>query len=207
MGVIIIDNFLQFPVQVREWAINQEFYDAKQFSVKYGKHTDWPGKRTDHVVDLDKEYADTVLGRIASIANGFFGLKNISIKSYFQLTIKSDGDSWVHQDNDVKLAFIIYLNPEAPKTSGTTLYKCKNVQKWQSYMNSNEGYNTLKTINRVENTHLYEELFEPVDIIGNVFNRLIIYSGDTYHKSNDYFGDNTRTGRLTQVGFITEDDD
>lgn len=205
MSALIIDNFLQFPIQVREWALNQEYYTAKQFAKMYDKHTDWPGKRTNHVADLDKEYADIVLGRIATIAQSYFGLKNISIKSYFQLTTADDGDSWVHQDNDVKLACLLYLNPNAPKNSGTTLYHCKDEERWKSYMSNYDGYNTLKTINAQENTSLYEELFEPVDVIGNVFNRLVMYPGDAYHKSNNYFGDSLKTGRLTQVGFITED--
>lgn len=46
---------------------------------------------------------------------------------------------------------------------------------------------------------------EPMDIIGNVFNRLILYKADTYHKSNEYFGDTLENGRLTQVFFIKDD--
>lgn len=207
MSVLIIDNFLQFPTQVREWAVNQQYFSAAQFTKMYGKHTDWPGKRTQHVADLDKEYADIVLGRIATIAQSVFGLKNISIKSYFQLTTEDDGDSWVHQDNNVKLACLLYLNPSAPKQSGTTLYHCKDAPKWESFMNSPEGYGALKKINQLEDVQLYNELFEPVDVVGNVFNRLVMYPGDSYHKSNKYFGTNVKDGRLTQVCFISEDDD
>jgi hypothetical protein len=72
-------------------------------------------------------------------------------------------------------------------------------------MKSGEGYNTLKTINRVENKALYDELFTPIDIIGNVFNRLILYPGTAYHKSNDYFGKDVNDGRLTQVFFVSQD--
>jgi hypothetical protein len=57
----------------------------------------------------------------------------------------------------------------------------------------------------MENKKLFEELFEPVDIIGNVFNRLIVYKGTEYHKSNNYFGDSVENGRLTQVFFIKND--
>lgn len=171
----------------------------------YGSHTDWPGKRTKHVVDLDEEYANIVLSRIAAISNSCFGLQNVSIKSYFQLTTKHDGDSWVHQDNNVKLAALLYLNPNPPPNSGTTLYRCKDVQQWESFMRDGDGYNTLKTINRIDNRQLYDELFDPVDVIGNVFNRLVLYSGQEYHKSNDYFGNGIEDGRLTQVFFINED--
>ena len=207
MSALILDNFLQFPKLVREWAINQEYYTSKQFTEMYEKYTDWPGKRTKHVVELDKDYADNTLTSVANIARSFFGLRDISIRSYFQLTTVEDGDSWVHQDNNVKLAGILYLNPDASVNSGTTLYKCTNKEKWESFMNSQEGYSTLKTINRLENRDLYAELFTPLDIIGNVFNRLVMYPGDVYHKSNDYFGHDNQTGRLTQVFFINEGDD
>jgi hypothetical protein len=205
MSVLIIDNFLEYPSVVREWAINQKFYDAKEFTQMYNRHTDWPGKRTQHVVDLDKMYADAVLNRIATLSNRHFGISNISIKSYFQVTTKEDGDSWVHQDNDVTLAAILYLNPNAPVTSGTSLYRCKNINAWESYMHTPEGYNTLKTINRLDNKDLYENLFEVTDTIGNVFNRLVFYPGNMFHKSNDYFGTDIRDGRLTQIFFMTQE--
>lgn len=207
MSILVLDNFLQFPTLIRDWATKQEFYNSKQFTEMHGQHTDWPGRRTKHVVELNKEYADNVLTRIANIANTYFGVRNVSIRSYFQLTLKEDGDSWVHQDNNVSVAAILYLNPDAPINSGTTLYRCNNISKWESFMKTGEGYNVLKTINRIENKQLYDELFEPTDVIGNVFNRLVMYPGTAYHKSNDYFGESISDGRLTQVMFISEDNE
>lgn len=202
MSVIIIDNFLEMPTLVRSWAITHNYYTAKDFSEMHGQHTDWPGRRTNHVVDLDQEYANNILGKVAKIAGSQFDLKNISIKSYFQSTIQADGDSWIHQDNDTDVAALLYLNPNPPVNSGTTLYRCNNVDKWVSFMSDQEGYKTLKTINSLENKQLYEELFTPVDIIGNVFNRLVMYRGTEYHKSNNYFGNSIADSRLTQVFFI-----
>ena len=43
------------------------------------------------------------------------------------------------------------------------------------------------------------------DIIGNSFNRLILYDANSYHKSNKYFGSNLRDGRLTQLFFLSMD--
>ena len=202
MSVLILNNFLEMPTLVRDWAINQKYYTAKDFVEIYGKHTDWPGKRTFHVSDLNKEYADIVLNRLANIAIQYYGLKNISIRSYFQLTTSEDKDSWVHQDNDTDVAAVLYLNPNAPINSGTTMYNCNDVSKWSSFMADQNGYETLKTINTIEYKKLFEELFEPIDVIGNVFNRLIVYKGTEYHKSNNYFGDSVENGRLTQVFFI-----
>lgn len=205
MTTMIIDNFLPYPHVVRSWALQQKYYDCKEMTEKYNQHNDWPGKRTDHVADLDINYADVVLTQISEISSRFYNLQNISIKSNFQLITKNDGDSWVHQDNNTDLAMILYLNPNPPSNSGTTIYQCKNVDKWNSYMDTQSGYETLKTINSKENVALYESLFEPIDIIGNVFNRLVIYPGLHFHKSNDYFGDTPETARLTQVFFVKEE--
>lgn len=205
MDTLTINNFLPYPNQVRAWALQQEFLNAQQFTQKYNKHTDWPGSRTDHVYELDKIYGNNVLSAISSIISSMTGKHGMSIKSYFQLTIEDDGDSWVHQDNDIDYAGILYLNPNAEPSAGTTLYRCNDVNKWTSYMSDQDGYNKLKQINSKEDVDLYKQLFTPVDIIGNVFNRLVIYKGDIYHKSNNYFGSTKEDGRLTQVFFITFD--
>jgi hypothetical protein len=196
--IVITDNFLQMPNLVREWALKQEFKDDKGFIEKYKEYTNWPGLRSEHVVELDKEYADIVLNKVATIAQTSFGMKNISIKSYFQITRQQDGDSWVHIDNGFDVAGVLYLNPNAPVRSGTTLYRCLNRDKWSSYI----GTEDIKHINEQDNIELYNELFEPVDMIGNVFNRLIMYRSEYFHKSNKYFGSNINDGRLTQVFFL-----
>jgi hypothetical protein len=205
MDSLVINNFLPYPKQVRAWALQQEFLNAKEFTEKYQKHTDWPGSRTDHVYDLDKEYGDNVLTAVANIITRMTGRQGINIKSYFQLTYENDGDSWVHQDNNIDYAGLLYLSPDADPTSGTTFYRCNDVDKWTSYMSDQEGYGTLKTINSKEDTKLYKELFTPIDSIGNAFNKLVLYKGDTYHKSSKYFGSTKEDGRLTQVFFITFD--
>jgi hypothetical protein len=202
MSALILDNFLPYADIVRTWALSHPYYTAQEFTEMYNAHTDWPGRRTLHVADLDKSYADTVLTQIANIASQYFRVTNASIRSYFQLSTQADGDSWVHQDNDTDLAAVLYLTPNAPVESGTTLYRCNDPDEWTSYMSDQEGYNTLKTINTVERTDLYNRLFTPVDVVGNVYNRLIMYPGIAYHKSNKYFGNTLADGRLTQVFFI-----
>jgi hypothetical protein len=44
--------------------------------------------------------------------------------------------------------------------------------------------------------------WELVDRIGNLYNRLILYRGDLYHTSLDYFGRDLETGRLFQTFFF-----
>ena len=171
MNTIIIDNFLPYPNVVREWALNQEFFDCEYITKKTGIKNTWPGLRTITVNELDNNYADVVLSRIAHIARTDFGITvNLQIASSFQLTTSKDGDSWIHKDDDSLVAGVLYLTPNAPIDSGTILYS--------------------------------EPPHKEIDMIGNIYNRLVMYRSDAYHKSNKYFGNGLRDGRLTQVFFI-----
>jgi hypothetical protein len=44
--------------------------------------------------------------------------------------------------------------------------------------------------------------WEMVDFIGNKYNRLVIYQGDLFHSSLDYFGTDINNGRLFQTFFF-----
>ena len=104
---------------------------------------------------------------------------------------------YTNQDNDVDVAGILYLSPDAPISSGTTLYKCNDYNGWASL-----PINQMMQINRVEEKELHDKIFSPIDVIGNVYNRLVMYKGDIFHKSNDYFGSTIEDSRLTQVFFL-----
>jgi hypothetical protein len=197
MKSLLIDDFLPYPKVVRKWALSQDFLDAEDFSRKIGSHTSWPGTRTDHVIDLDPDYANVVLGTFSSIITNTYGRRDMSIKSYFQSCLETDGDSWIHQDNDVDIAAVLYLTPNAPTSSGTSTYRCKDVSYWGSL-----DIQTMKQINSQERKDLHDNLFEKTDSFGNVFNRIAIYPGNVFHKSNNYFGTNRENGRLTQVFFV-----
>lgn len=174
MNVIVIDNFLPYPHIVRHWALSQKFYDCEEMTERFKEKTEWPGLRTDAVNTLDINYANDVLSKISQLAKICFGISNnLHIRSSFQLTREKDGNSWIHKDDDVDVAGLLYLTPNAPVSAGTTLYTAPP--------------------------------HEPMDVIGNVFNRLILYKADTYHKSTEYFGDTLENGRLTQVFFVKDE--
>ena len=171
-NLIIQDNFLPYPNIVRFWALRQQFLSAEEITAQYNRPNTWPGLRSANINELDADFANSVLGRISSIAKQNFVLgNNIEIRSCFQLTTESDGTSWIHRDDDVQVAGLIYLTPDAPVNTGTTFYR---------------GFDSTE-----------------VDIIGNIYNRLIMYDATILHKSTKYFGDNVENSRLTLVFFIT----
>jgi hypothetical protein len=40
------------------------------------------------------------------------------------------------------------------------------------------------------------------DVVANRYNRLVMYRGDLFHMSNDYFGSTPQDGRLFQLFFF-----
>ena len=47
-------------------------------------------------------------------------------------------------------------------------------------------------------------LWEKIDVIGNVYNRLVLWQGDLVHSASCYFGTNIDNGRLFQMFFFDE---
>ena len=41
--------------------------------------------------------------------------------------------------------------------------------------------------------------FDPIDTIGNKFNRVVIFNARLLHSATKYFGNNVENGRLVQV--------
>jgi hypothetical protein len=86
-------------------------------------------------------------------------------------------------------AGVCYLTPDAPLSGGTGIYRHKATGEYRrTTEDQHEGYDYTK--------------WELVDRVGNKYNRLVIYRGDLFHASLDYFGDNLQNGRLFQTFFF-----
>ncbi len=170
---MIIDNFFADPDAIRQRALSFDFHDSDWYTEKLGKKETWPGLRTASLHEIWPELLSELMNQVLS---GILRLPPCDYRaaSSFQICYASDGDSWVHTDDGAyQMAGLIYLTPNPAPNSGTILYE--------------QG----KDDNHRER-----------DIIGNVYNRLIIYNSQTLHKSNVYFGDSKETGRMTLPFFV-----
>jgi|TARA_R110002096_G_scaffold427112_1_gene637572 hypothetical protein len=176
-SIIVVDNFYRNPMEVREFALKQNFSTTGNFP---GYRTDQP-YATDELRDLMQSYLkpfgmeiDTWNNKPGDYHNGMF-----------QYTTAEDR-SWVHIDSiNTNMAGVIYMTPDAPVSAGTGFYKPKNPMDL-SVPNGND----------ITKWNL-------VDRVGNVFNRLILYNSLLSHSSMDYFGDCKENGRLSQVFFFS----
>jgi hypothetical protein len=175
LELMIIDNFYQDPDSVRNYALSQPFDITGNF----------PGARTRPYLPADvKAGISHWLRPVGEITHWF---EDDGYTGSFQLATAMDR-TWIHSDHYNTWAGVCYLTPDAPHTSGTGLYKHKRTGQHRRLDGDHEGYDYTKW-----------DLF---DKIGNKYNRLIIYRGDLFHASLDYFGNDSATGRLFQTFFF-----
>jgi hypothetical protein len=184
---LTIDDFYADPMQVREFALKQEFKVRGNY----------PGQRTVSFLNdpIKKKLRDILYpfaGEITDWGGEYTGS--------FQYTTASDR-SWIHADSTTDWAAVCYLTPNAPVSAGTGIFRHKETG-WMNfdYKRKNDP-EYMKQAPPGDECQDYTK-WEMVDRVGNVFNRLIMYRADNYHVSLDYFGKDINDGRLFQVFFF-----
>jgi len=185
---LTIDNFYVNPMEVREFALKQD----------YAVRGNFPGMRTIPFLN------DSTKEKIREILRPFAGEVTWWGDEYtgsFQYTTALDR-SWIHSDSTTDWAGVCYLTPDAPVSAGTGIFKHKKTGKMNyDYKQAAIDPNYDKGAPSGNDMQDYTK-WELVDRIGNIFNRLIMYRADNYHVSLDYFGKDINDGRLFQVFFL-----
>lgn len=178
VNLIIIDDFYSNPDSVRNFALSQEFNVTGNF----------PGSRTKEFLTGDvKEAIEFNMQFAGKVTDWMNHDPETSYTGAFQLATANDR-TWIHADYYNMWAGVVYLTPDAPFTGGTGLYRHKATNEFRRINSNYEG-----------NDYTKWDLF---DRIGNKYNRMIIYRGDLFHASLDYFGNNLQDGRLFQTFFF-----
>lgn len=188
-NVIIVDDFYGVdPMVPRNFALSQEF------SV-YGNY---PGQRTRsfHYDDLKNCIQDIVRHAGGNITQ----FEELQYNASYQYTTKEDS-SWIHADQTTMWAGVCYLTPDAPLNSGTALYRHKETGLCRAAFKDDGSYDT-ETMDRIYQDSRDMSKWDMVDMISNKFNRLVLYRGDLFHSSMEYFGEDKYTGRLFQTFFF-----
>tara|TARA_Y100000592_G_scaffold55222_1_gene86908 strand:- start:676 stop:1347 length:672 start_codon:yes stop_codon:yes gene_type:complete len=186
--VWIEDNFYEDPDAVREYALSQTFYDQGHGGV--GWRT-----RKQFIFDGVKEKFEQVMQRKISKWNETYDICGVFQSAFCTddvppLVYHADGQQW---------AAMIYLTPNAPFETGTKIVANKESKKYHLEQCENESYSDIFPN---QETFCDGTLFENVDVLGNVYNRLVIFDGRLIHSSCGYFGSNFTNGRLWQMFFF-----
>ncbi len=177
--VWVVDNFYADPYAVRDYALRQEF----KAEIKYFK-----GSRSieQFFVPGTKEAFERIMGiKIREWeSHGMCGRFQYCT-SQDPIVYHNDGQTW---------AAMIYLNPDAPYSTGTSLYAHKNGARRTGDPNFSDQIYSGGFFDRTK--------FELVDSIGNVFNRLFIFDAQNIHAASEYFGQTKEDSRLFHIFFF-----
>ena len=183
--VWVVDNFYDNPDQIRKFALDQEFGDASVITGFIGRRTFqqflFPGL---------KEAFESVMGKKIT------AWQEHGMNGRFQICWS--GEPLVYHCDSQKWGGMIYLTPNAPYQCGTTLYAHKQTKARTYHDNGWDA--SWKDI--PGDCHLDGTPFEPVDVLGNVYNRLVIFDASCIHSASEYFGTVRENARLWQMFFF-----
>ena len=176
--IFVIDNFYKNPDKVRKFALEQEYVEDLRY---------YKGLRSLKNFDIPdgKRFFESIIGEEITDYHG----------GQFQIT-SADNPQVYHNDTQ-RWAAIVYLTPYAPTQAGTrTHISLRNGLR--------DGFNTTEEQrDEIFSTGFYDSTqFDIVDVIGNVYNRLVIFDGHLIHSAGPYFGDSMWNGRLIHLFFF-----
>lgn len=181
----IVDNFYETPDDVRKFALEQDFVEG-------GFGRGFIGRRTEKQFLFPglKERFEGIIGeRITK-------WEDHGMNGRFQ--IAWSGEPLVYHCDQQRWGGMLYLTPEAPFQCGTTMYAHKKTRA-RTYHEPgwDESWRDVPG-----DPHLDGTPFEPVDVLGNVYNRLVIFDASCIHSASEYFGTVSENARLWQMFFF-----
>lgn len=175
----IIDNFYEDPYAVREFALQQEYFDDPGY---IGRRT-----RTQHFLPGVKEAFEEIMNtRITE-------WESYGMNGRFQHNFA--GEKLVYHCDEQMWAGMIYLTPDAPPQCGTSTYRHRETK-----VHHSSNPRIMECFN--QKTFLDKTPYETVDVFGNVFNRLVIFDGHLIHAASEYFGSDINDCRLWHMFFF-----
>ena len=189
--VMVVDNFYADPDLVRDYAMNNLEYTPSDYH---------KGERSKSrfILEGTKEKLEEVIGKeITNWNHGGYA------NGVFQFCT-ADQPIVYHVDSQM-YAGMVYLTPDAPPQTGTAMYRSKvtGISSFpgQETRGGQEYVDTFKGNNREMN--FYDgTLFEKIDEVGNVYNRLVIFNSSQLHAATEYFGDAIDNARFFHMFFF-----
>jgi len=184
---IIIDNFLSDPDGVRQIGLTQDYSESPWYK----------GRRSAKTFPQIVTPADIEPFLPGKKIIGWEGRHPMNAR--FQYC--TPADPLVFHTDLQRWAGALYLTPAAPLQSGTTLYRHRATHERFA---PKDAYQCSRVFN---SRSLFDKtMWEPIDQIGNVYNRLVLWDGRHAHAASEYFGENVNDARLFMIFFFDTDD-
>jgi len=188
--ILVIDNFYNNPDAVRDYAMTREYVE-RGYHGAVGHRTLKP-KHFNGV----KEKFESLLGKKMAEGNELGGW-DYQTNGVFQHCMAED--PFVIHADDQKWAAMVYLTPDAPVECGTTLYRHKVTG--QDKVEQSSDWEIFEG-------NFYDPTpFEVVDVIGNKYNRMVLFHAKHIHAASQYFGNSIENDRLFQLYFFNTEEE
>lgn len=202
--VTIVENFYEDPDTVRKFALSQKYKFREQIR---GVDYVFPGSRTKDLSIINKPLYENVSRKInALFHNTKYDYMQWSITTSFQSVSAKYGRGVIHRDHNTVFAAVLYLSPNAPLHSGTSLYKPNSKFDEMLYEKALKENDKRFDGGKIVMDTSYHEMFDEIVRVNNVYNTLILYEGDQYHAASQFFGKDLKDSRLAQVFFVQKID-
>jgi len=200
----VIDNFYENPDAIRKFALAQTYkFRHEEGDIGYA----YPGCRTKDLYELDSALQAKVLKKFISVFHiPEHDRMQWAVSSNFQIVSEQYKQGVIHVDTNTIFAGVLYLTPNAPLDSGTSIFR-KNATFTQAKYDqaSVENDERFKAGEIVMDTS-FHSMFDEVVKINNVYNTLILFEGDIFHSANNFSGTTPEDSRLAQVFFVSRID-
>ena len=201
--VIVVNGFYDNPDAMRQFALAQKFtycHEMKEISYVF------PGSRTKDLFELNPSLYEQICKKLVSVFHiPEYDLMRWAISTSFQIVGDDYGSGLIHQDQNTMFAGVLYLTPDAPLDSGTSLFR-KNKTYNEAEYKEGIADNDERFRNKQPIDFSYHAMFDEVVRVNNVYNTLILFEGNIHHCANKFFGTTNENSRLAQVFFINSID-
>jgi len=175
----VIDNFYEDPLAVRNFALTLDYHFSDYHR----------GKRTEHQYEIPgtKERFEEITGKKVTKwmeTHGMCGrFQHCTCED--ALVYHADAQTW---------AATVYLTPDAPYECGTSLLAHKETRIRHVDTPGSDVIWAKK--------HLDPTPWDHIDVVANVFNRLVIWDAKCPHAASKYFGYDKHDSRLFHMFFF-----
>jgi hypothetical protein len=194
----ILDNFFDNPDSIRKFSEELEFFTPDiQF---------FPGKRTNCLSEIHPPFFNYVNKKVFNLF--FENVLDIQYVSnlYFQKIENYEGKGWIHQDPNL-FTFMIYFHKPNPEINcGTSIWSLNSnlihtINNNEEISDSDKRRDHYKT-GKVPKFHQekHHKNFTQEISIPDKYNRLIAFSAEQFHSSNNL--NPLKNPRLFLIGFV-----
>lgn len=188
--LVVIDNFFEDPDAIVDIANSTEYYKEERGN--------YPGMTSKPLQDVDPRLFSWVGSRLYTIFQTqepeYWELQ-LSFRKINSFTPEDQYNplncGWIHTDSKPWFGGVVYLNKNPEPDTGTSIYKAKKgfATQYVNELHLKEQHYSGKNIDIDKYNQCFKNItdqYEETVKVQNVYNRLVMFDGNTHHGAQTY---------------------